>query len=77
MDKIEEMAEMRVLLALPQSFRGEECTWYRGLTVLERKVLPVANPLGFLTTRELQQLEEHNPGLLHTSAAGRHERELA
>jgi chemotaxis signal transduction protein len=76
-DKIEEMAEMRVLLALPQSFRGEECNWYRGLTVLDRKVLPVANPLGFLTAGELQQLEEHNPGLLHTSAAGRHERELA
>jgi chemotaxis signal transduction protein len=68
-DRIEEMAEMRVLLALPQSFRGEERTWYRGLTVLERKVLPVANPLGFLTARELQQLEEQNPGLLQTAAA--------
>src|SRR5271169_2093017 len=30
-DRIEEMAEMRALLALPQSFRGEELTWYRGL----------------------------------------------
>ena len=60
-NRIEEMAEMRVLLALPQSFRGEERAWYRGLTVLDRKVLPVANPLGFLTTRELQQIEEQNP----------------
>src|SRR6202521_5182815 len=51
-DRIEEMAEMRVLLGLPQSFRGEERTWYRGLTVLDRKVLPVANPLGFLTGGE-------------------------
>jgi chemotaxis signal transduction protein len=73
-DRIEEMAEMRVLLALPQSFRGEERTWYRGLTVLDRKVLPVANPLGFLTTRELQQIEEQNPGLLE-SASMRKERE--
>jgi chemotaxis signal transduction protein len=73
-DRIEEMAEMRVLLALPQSFRGEERTWYRGLTVLDRKVLPVANPLGFLTTRELQQIEEQNPGLLD-SASMRKERE--
>lgn len=73
-DRIEEMAEMRVLLALPQSFRGEERTWYRGLTVLDRKVLPVANPLGFLTTRELQQIEEQNPGLLE-SASARKERE--
>jgi hypothetical protein len=68
------MAEMRVLLALPQSFRGEERTWYRGLTVLDRKVLPVANPLGFLTTRELHQIEEQNPGLLE-SASMRKERE--
>jgi chemotaxis signal transduction protein len=76
-DKIEEMAEMRVLLSLPQSFCGEERTWYRGLTVLDRKVLPVANPLGFLTAVELQRLEEQNPGLLHTAEAGRREREPA
>jgi len=74
-DRIEEMAEMRTLLALPQSFRGEERTWYRGLTVLDRKVLPVANPLGFLTAEELRQLEEQNPGLLQTAATARHERE--
>ena len=72
-DKIEEMAEMRVLLALPQSFNGEERAWYRGLTVLERKVLPVANHLGFLTSGELRQLEEQNPGLLQTAAAQRRE----
>lgn len=76
-DRIEEMAEMRVLLALPQSFCGDERTWYRGLTVLDRKVLPVANPLGFLTARELLQLEEQNPGLLQAAAEMRHERERA
>jgi hypothetical protein len=64
-----------VLLALPISFRGEERAWYRGLTVLDRKVLPVANPLGFLTAGELQRLEEQNPGLLQTATAARHERE--
>ena len=74
-DRIEEMAEMKVILALPKSFRGEERTWYRGLTVLDRKVLPVANHLGFLTAGELQQLEEQNPGLLQTAAAPRRERE--
>ena len=67
-DRIEEMAEMKVLLELPQSFRGEERIWYRGLTVLDRKVLPVANPLGFLSAGELQQLEEQNPGLLQSAA---------
>jgi hypothetical protein len=74
-DRIEEMAEMRVLLALPQSVRGEERTWYRGLTVLDRKVLPVANPLGFLSARELQKLEEQNPGVLKSAAKMRRERE--
>ena len=73
-DRIEEMAEMRVLLELPQSFRGEERNWYRGLTVLDRKVLPVANPLGFLTAGELQQLEEQNPGLLQSAVGPRLER---
>jgi chemotaxis signal transduction protein len=62
-DRIEEMAEMQVLLALPQSFCGEERDWYRGLTVLDRKVLPVTNPLGFLTPGELQRLENQNPGV--------------
>jgi chemotaxis signal transduction protein len=73
-DRIEEMAEMRVLLELPQAFRGEERTWYRGLTVLDRKVLPVVNPSGFLAPRELLQLEEQNPGLLQAAATSRHER---
>jgi hypothetical protein len=68
-DRIEEMAEMRVLLALPKSFTGEECAWYRGLTVLDRKVLPVINPLGFLTPAELQQLEDQNPGLLQAAGS--------
>lgn len=76
-DRIEEMAELRVLLALPKSFRGEERTWYRGLTVLDREVLPVANPLGFLTAQDLQKLEEENPGLLHSVAASRQELERA
>jgi hypothetical protein len=67
---------MKVILELPKSFRGEERTWYRGLTVLDRKVLPVANHLGFLTAGELRQLEEQNPGLLRTAAA-RREREPA
>jgi hypothetical protein len=62
-------------LALPKSFGGEELTWYRGLTVLDRKVLPVANPLGFLTGRELLQLEEQNPGLLQAAATALHERD--
>jgi hypothetical protein len=69
------MAEMRLLLSLPQSFCGEERIWYRGLTVLDRKVLPVANPMGFLTADELRQLEERNPGLRYTVGTASLERE--
>jgi hypothetical protein len=73
------MAEMRILLGMPRSFRGEELIWYRGLTVLARKVLPVADPRGFLTVEELQRLEGENPGLLQTAGhpvgTPRHERE--
>jgi hypothetical protein len=73
------MAEMRILLGLPRSFRGEELIWYRGLTVLGHKVLPVAEPRGFLTALELQRLEDENPGLLlasrHPVGTSRHERE--
>ena len=65
-DRIEEMAEMRILLGLPRSFGGEERIWYRGVTVLGHKVVPVAEPRGFLTAEELRRLEEENPGLLHT-----------
>jgi chemotaxis signal transduction protein len=72
-DRIEEMAEMRVLLALPQSFRGGERTWYRGLTVLDRKVLPVVSPNGFLTESEMQRLDEQNRGVGQIAAVG-HER---
>jgi hypothetical protein len=70
---------MRILLGLPRTFRGEERIWYRGLTVLERKVLPVADPRGFLTAEELRRLEEENPGLLqravHPVGTSRLERE--
>jgi chemotaxis signal transduction protein len=74
-DRIEEMAEIRVLVSLPWSFRGEERTWYRGLTVLGRKILPVADPCGFLTAEELRQLEEQNPGLLQAVGTARQEKE--
>jgi chemotaxis signal transduction protein len=57
-DRIEEMAEMRTIVALPRSFKGEERIWYRGLTILEGKVVPVVDPKGFLTANELRKLEQ-------------------
>lgn len=57
-DRIEEMAEMRAIVTLPRSFRGEERTWYRGLTILDGKVLPVVDAKGFLTADELHKLKQ-------------------
>lgn len=57
-DRIEEMAEMRTIVTLPRSFQGEERIWYRGLTILDGKVVPVIDPKGFLTAGELRILEQ-------------------
>jgi chemotaxis signal transduction protein len=57
-DRIEEMAEMRAIVTLPRSFQGQERTWYRGLTILESRVVPVIDPKGFLTPDELHRLEQ-------------------
>jgi chemotaxis signal transduction protein len=59
-DRIEAMAEMRTIVALPRSFQGEERTWYRGLTILDGKVVPVIDPKGFLTANELHKLEQQS-----------------
>jgi chemotaxis signal transduction protein len=56
-NRIEEMAEMNVLFSLPPSFQGLERRWYRGLTVLADKVLPVLDPRGLLTREELDLLK--------------------
>jgi chemotaxis signal transduction protein len=55
-DRIEGLTEIATLQALPEAFRGEERRWYRGLALLEDRVLPVVNPSGFLTDQELELL---------------------
>jgi chemotaxis signal transduction protein len=65
-DRIEEMAEMRAIVTLPRSFQGVERVWYRGLTILEGKVVPVVDPKGFLTTDELRTLEQSAAELQET-----------
>jgi len=69
-DRIEEMAEMRVLFTLPASFLGLERGWYRGLTVLNGRVLPVVDPRGFLTGEECEVLEQSTAEVLQTMQAG-------
>jgi chemotaxis signal transduction protein len=56
-DGIEKMTTMTRLQSLPPAFCNEERLWYRGLTVLDQNVIPVVNPLGFLTNEELAELD--------------------
>jgi chemotaxis signal transduction protein len=56
-DGIEKMTTMTRLQALPAAFCHEERLWYRGLTVLDQSVIPVASPEGFLTSDELFLLD--------------------
>ena len=69
-NRIEEMAEMTVLYSLPPSFQGLERRWYRGVTVLADKVLPVLEPRGLLTPVELDLLKpaaEECVGRMHAA----------
>jgi chemotaxis signal transduction protein len=56
-DKIERMTEVSAIHSLPHAFVGAECQWYRGLAYIEDQVIPVINPLGFLTGNEFQRLD--------------------
>jgi chemotaxis signal transduction protein len=56
-DKIERMAEISGLHALPRAFTGAERQWYRGLAYVDDQVIPVIDPLGFLTAEEFQRLD--------------------
>jgi chemotaxis signal transduction protein len=63
---IDRMAEIGNVLALPHAFRGEEQTWYRGLTVLDASgdtpvVVPVVRPEEFLSGDELKLIEAGEP----------------
>lgn len=65
-DRIEKMTAITRLYALPQTFCGEERTWYRGLTVVDDAVIPVVEPNGVLSPRELELLDS---AIATTSAA--------
>jgi chemotaxis signal transduction protein len=56
-DSIERMADVSKVHALPQAFQGQERQWYRGLTYLEDRVIPVIKPHGFLTPEEFARLD--------------------
>ena len=57
-DSIERMADVATIHPLPRGFQGEERKWYRGLTYLDDRVIPVINPGGFLTVEEFGRLDQ-------------------
>ena len=57
-DSIERMADVATIHPLPRGFQGQERKWYRGLTYLEDRVIPVINPGGFLTVEEFARLDQ-------------------
>ncbi|HVB87590.1 MAG TPA: chemotaxis protein CheW [Candidatus Dormibacteraeota bacterium] len=56
-DRIERMAEISSLYALPLAFAGDERRWYRGLAKVDDMILPVIEPGGFLTDEEFRTLD--------------------
>lgn len=51
-DAIEGMQDIHLLHELPDAFSGEERNWYRGLTLIKGKVVPVVRPEAFLSKAE-------------------------
>jgi chemotaxis protein histidine kinase CheA len=46
-DRIEGVTELREIVVLPRAFHGAERRWYRGLALLDGKILPVVNAAAF------------------------------
>jgi len=56
-DRIDRMAEISAVYALPKAFAGEERRWYRGLSYLDDTVIPVIDPDGFISSEDLACLD--------------------
>ncbi len=57
-ESVDRMAHMAVLYALPRAFRGEERAWFRGLALVEGRVVPVINRDAFFSKTEIAALED-------------------
>lgn len=55
-DSTDRMMDISALHALPRAFTQEERAWYRGLAVVNGKVVPVVNPGSFLSKGEQEVL---------------------
>jgi chemotaxis signal transduction protein len=55
-DRIDRMAQISSIVELPRAFRGPERTWYRGLAILDGRVVPVLQPAAILNKGEVAVL---------------------
>ncbi len=60
-ESVDRMTHVGALYALPRAFTGEERRWYRGLALVEGRVVALVNPDAFLTKAELAALDAAIP----------------
>jgi len=56
-DGIDRMMSLPRIQSLPKAFHGDERSWYRGLAVVDGRVVPVVNPASVLNSAELMVLD--------------------
>jgi hypothetical protein len=67
-DRIEGVTELREMVALPRAFHGPERRWYRGLVLLEGKILPVVNAAVFAELAVFPPAPEAAAGAMEVKA---------
>jgi chemotaxis signal transduction protein len=55
-DAIDRMTQIAAVHPLPRAFQGDERQWYRGLALVEGRVVPVVNEHSFLSRSEVTVL---------------------
>jgi len=70
-DRIDRMAEISAVYALPEAFAGDERRWYRGLAYLDDTVIPVIDPEGFLSSEDLACLDQSRDAATAPGELGR------
>jgi chemotaxis signal transduction protein len=60
-ESIDGMKEIYAIHKLPAAFIGEERNWYRGLTLIEGRIVPVVRPEAFLSKAEAALLAAASP----------------
>ncbi|HTK95057.1 MAG TPA: chemotaxis protein CheW [Terriglobales bacterium] len=69
-DHTDRIIEIGQLHALPRAFQGEERQWYRGLAMIEDRVVPVVNPAAFMSRSEFTVLQAAVAGTETTKSKG-------